>query len=345
MKNYYEILGVSKEATAEEIKKTYRKLSLKYHPDKNPDGEERFKEISEAYGVLSDPNKKSKYDRGGGVNIEDLFGNAGSNNPFDAFQSFLQNQGGPSHQQHHRQPKGQDLSITIGLDLEDIYFGKEKTIRYRREKNCKICEGTGGVWQKCTTCDGQGVRRVVSGNNFFRNIQTVNCDRCSGKGKLPLNLCSTCVGKGTQPESEEFKFKVPKDIKPGQRINYPSFGNEIHRGTTGNLFVGVELKPNQKFELSGDDIIYTTIISPIEVILGKTIKVPHFEKETEIKIPKPVNIYRDYVIRGKGMKKIYEFDGNLIIKLRLEVSEEITEEQMKSLKSLNKEIKSKTTQG
>ena len=337
MKNYYEILGVSKEATPEEIKKSYRKLSLKYHPDKNPEGEERFKEISEAYGVLSDTNKKAKYDSGGGVNLEDLFGNMSSNNPFDAFQSFFSQ----NRQHHHRQPKGRDLSITIGLDLEDIFFGNEKTIRYKRERNCKSCEGTGGVWQKCTTCDGQGVRKVVSGNNFFRNIHTVNCDRCSGKGKLPLNLCNICVGKGTTSEPEEFKFKVPQDIKPGQRVNYPSFGNEIHNGMTGNLLVGVELKPNQKFELVGDDLIYNTTINPIEVMLGKKVRVPHFEKEIEINIPRPANIYRDYVVRGKGMKKVYEYDGNLIIRLTLEALKDITEEQIESLKKLDKDINPK----
>ena len=127
---------------------------------------------------LVTPLKKSKYDSGGGINIEDFFNNMGSNNPFDAFQSFF-SQGG-SRRQQQRQPKGQDLSITIGLDLEDIFFGNEKKIRYKREKICKSCVGTGGVWQKCTNCDGQGVRRVVSGNNFFRNVHTVNCDRCSG---------------------------------------------------------------------------------------------------------------------------------------------------------------------
>ena len=338
MKNYYEILGVSKEATTEEIKKAYRKLSLKYHPDKNPDGEEQFKEIAEAYTTLSDPNKKAKYDSGGGVNFEDLFGNMGSTNPFDAFESFFsQNR----NQHRQRQKKGKDLSITIGLNLEDIYFGKEKTIRYKREKNCKSCTGTGGVWQKCTTCDGSGVRKVVSGNNFFRNIHTVNCDRCGGRGKLPLNLCSSCVGKGTTLESEKFSFKVPQDIQPGQRINYPSFGNEIYDGITGSLFVGIELKPNQKFEMVNNDLVYKTIITPLEVILGKTIKVPHFEGEVEVKIPSPANIYRDYVLRGKGMKKIYEYNGNLVIKLTLDTSSEITEEQKENLKKINEEVLSK----
>ena len=199
------------------------------------------------------------------------------------------------------------------------------------------------MWQKCTNCDGQGVKRVVSGNNFFRNIHTINCDRCSGRGKLPLNLCSTCMGNGTTREEEEFTFKPPSDIKPGQRINYPAFGNEIHNGITGDLFVGVELKPNQKFELLGDDLIYNTTINPIEVVVGKTVRVPHFDKELEVKIPKSANIYRDYIVRGKGMKRVYEYNGNLIIRLTLEVPEGFTEEQIETLKSLNEKMETKTT--
>ena len=202
MKNYYEILGVSKEATAEEMKKAYRKLSLKYHPDKNPQGEEKFKEISKAYGVLSDVNKKANYDSGGGVNLEDLFGNAGPTNPFESFFSQQRQQ-----QRQQQRPKGKDLAITIGLDLDEIFFSKEKTIRYKRELNCKSCFGTGGTWQKCRNCEGQGFKRVVTGNNFYRNIQTINCDSCGGRGKLPLNLCGGCVGKGTTSKPEDFTFK------------------------------------------------------------------------------------------------------------------------------------------
>ena len=294
MKNYYEILGVSKEATAEEMKKAYRKLSLKYHPDKNPQGEEKFKEISKAYGVLSDVNKKANYDSGGGVNLEDLFGNAGPTNPFESFFSQQRQQ-----QRQQQRPKGKDLAITIGLDLDEIFFSKEKTIRYKRELNCKSCFGTGGTWQKCRNCEGQGFKRVVTGNNFYRNI------------------------------------------KPGQRINYPGFGNETYQGVTGNLLVGIELRPNQLFDMVNDDLVYNAIINPIEVILGKTIKVPHFNGEVEVVIPENANIYRDYVVRGKGMSKVYEYNGNLIIKLNLQVPSEITEEQKETLKTLNKEFQPK----
>tara|TARA_R110001592_G_scaffold61361_4_gene187022 strand:- start:608 stop:1630 length:1023 start_codon:yes stop_codon:yes gene_type:complete len=334
MKNYYEILGVSKEATPEEIKKAYRKLSLKYHPDKNPSGEEKFKEIAEAYDILSHADKKAKYDSGGGVRLEDLFGGMGGTNPFDSFESFFsQSQG----RQNHRQQKGRDLSITIGLDLEDIYYGKEKTIKYSRQKVCNDCTGTGGVWQKCTNCGGVGTKRVVSGNNFFRNIHTIACERCNGNGKLPLNLCSACVGHGTTSKGETFTFKVPTDIRPGQRVNYPNFGDERPDGVTGGLFVGIEMKPGQEFELVINDLIYTVDVNPLDVLLGKKIKVPHFEKEIEVKIPPFINIYRDYVVRGKGMKQIYQFDGNLIVKLKLTTPENITEEQKEIINKLNGE--------
>jgi|TARA_R110000796_G_C14506966_1_gene429499 molecular chaperone DnaJ len=341
MKNYYEILGVSKEATPEEIKKSYRKLSLKYHPDKNPQGEETFKEISEAYGILSNPDKKAKYDSGGGIRMEDFFNDSG-HNPFESFQSFFSRQ---NQNRGPRREKGRDLSMTIGLDLEDIYYGKEKTVKYVRQKICVPCQGSGGVWQKCTNCDGIGTKRVVSGNNFFRNVHTINCDRCNGKGKLPLNLCTKCVGNGTIGNEEKFTFKIPTDIKPGQRVNYPSYGDEKPNGVTGSLFVGIELKPNQKFEMVGNDLVYKTYITPLEVIIGKKIKIPHFDSDLDIDIPSSANIYRDYVLRGKGMRKVYEYDGNLIVKLNLKnISGELTEEQKDRITEINKEVNSKIDQ-
>jgi len=337
MKNYYEILGVSKEATPEEIKKSYRKLSLKYHPDKNPDGEEKFKEISEAYGILSDSDKKAKYDSGGNINFEELFGNMSKSNPFDAFESFFSSRGRPQ-----TQLKGKDLSLTIAIDLEDIYYGKEKTIKYNRQKFCGECSGSGGVWQKCTACNGQGTKQIMTGNNFFRNIHTVNCDRCGGRGKLPLSLCWKCNGNGTLPNEEKFTFKIPTDIRPGQRVNYPNYGDEKPGGLAGNLFVGIELKPNQMFELIENDLIYYADINPLEVILGKTLNIPHFENKLDIKIPPSADIYRNYVLRGKGMKRIYDYDGNLIVKLNLKAPTELTKEQKETLDKINKEDNFKT---
>ena len=331
MKNYYEILGVSKEATAEEIKKSYRKLSLKYHPDKNPEGEERFKEISQAYGVLSDPNKKSQYDSSGGANIEDLFGGGFGENPFDAFQQFF---GGGRKQNQHIKPKGQDLLITIGVDIEDIYFTNQKTIKYNRELICLSCKGTGGEWDHCVHCKGMGVKRVVTGNSFFRNIHTIECQSCSGKGKSPKNLCTTCVGKGTTPREEIFKFKIPLDIRPGQKIHYHRFGNEILDGDSGGLIVGLELKPNQKFKLVGNDLVFNTKLNPIEVMLGKDIKIPHFDGELELKLPELMNINKTYVIRGKGMKLVYEYNGNLIVEVELQMPKSLTEEQKKTLNTI-----------
>ena len=147
------ILGVSKEATDAEIKKAYRKLSLKYHPDKNPQGEETFKEISEAYTILGDTTKRAQYDRGDGIRLEDLFGDSfKGGNPFDSFQSFFSGQR-PSRRQ---QSKGKDLAITIAVSIEEIYFGKEKHIKYKREKTCNNCVGTGGEWKICRECNGEG---------------------------------------------------------------------------------------------------------------------------------------------------------------------------------------------
>ena len=334
MKNYYEILGVSKEATDAEIKKVYRKLSLKYHPDKNPQGEETFKEISEAYTILSDKNKRAKYDRGGDIRLEDLFGDSfNSGNPFDSFQSFFSGQ----RRSRRAQPKGKDLAITISVSIEEIYFSKEKHIKYKREKTCNKCAGTGGEWRICRECNGEGTQRRVSGNSFFKNIHQVICEVCNGQGKIPITLCTICVGKGTQLKPETFKFKLPRDIRPNGRIHYPTFGNQKPNGEDGGLFVGIELKQNEIFELEGNNLIYTTELTPLDVLIGKEIKIPHFEAELTLKLPELMNIKKEYILKGKGMKQIYEYNGNLIVKIEIKSPKMITPEQKKVLEELNKE--------
>ena len=253
-------------------------------------------------------------------------------NPFDTFESFFS-----GRRPQQPQEKGRDLSLTIGIELEDIFFGKEKTIKYNRQVACKTCKGSGGVWQKCTLCDGMGIKRVVTGNSFFRNIHTITCERCSGRGRLPLNLCSGCSGKGTITKEEKFSFKVPCDIRPGQRIHYPNFGDEKHNAITGALFVGIELKAHQKFELIGDDLVYIATITPIELIIGAIITVPYFEKDLELKIPELGDVNQKYIFRGKGMKKVYEYNGNLIIKLILKSPDNLTKKQKETLSEINSE--------
>ena len=335
MKNYYEILGVSKEATQEEIKKSYRKLSLKYHPDKNPKGEETFKEISEAYGILSNPDKKAKYDSGGDINFEDLMrGGFGASNPFESFQSFF------NRNNHNQKPqKGRNIGVTIGVNIEDIYFANKKTIRYKRERLCGTCNGSGGEWVICDYCGGNGVKQVVTGNSFIRNVRTVKCVKCSGRGKNPIKTCIPCIGKGTNSSEELFEFNIPRDIRPGERINYPTYGDEIPNGVTGDLLVGIELKPNQKFTLEGNNLIYVQNLNPLDVILGTLCVLPHFEGELKIEIPPLVDINNKFSLRGKGMKLVYDYNGDLIVKLRLDSNLTLEKNQVKILKKLNQELK------
>ena len=340
MKNYYEILGVSKEATQEEIKKSYRKLSLKYHPDKNPEGEEMFKQISEAYGILSNPDKKTKYDSGGDINFEDLLrGGFGGTNPFESFQSFFNR-----NNNQQRQQKGRNIGVTIGVNIEDIYFSNKKTIKYKRERLCNTCNGTGGDWVSCDYCGGRGIKQVVTGNSFIRNVRNIKCIKCNGRGKTPIRTCIPCVGKGTKSIEEIFEFSLPRDIRPGERINYPTYGDEIPNGITGDLLVGVELKPNQKFILEGNNLIYIENLTPLDVILGKECNIPHFEGELKIKIPPLVSINNKFSLRGKGMKLIYEYNGDLIVKLELDSSLTLTNSQVETLKKINDELNDNSNQ-
>jgi len=331
MKDYYKILGINTTASQEEIKKTYRKLSKTHHPDMGGN-ENKFKEISEAYDTLGNESKRREYDDkksnpfnqfgGGGPGMDDIF-----NSFFN--QTQKQQRPTPRH--------GKDLNLKIHVTLEDIYFSKEKKIKYSRKKRCFSCNGTGGEWNVCGKCNGQGRIQMMTGNNFFRNIQSVTCPACNGKGKTPKNLCGTCVGHGLRAEEQIFKFKLPPDIKPGQRMSYPGYGDESPQGNQGNLFVEIRLSHNQTFELEGKDIIYTANISPLDMLLGTEIIIPHFDGSVKIDIPSLGDSDKVYQLRGKGMKEMGEWPGNLLVKLKIVNPKNMTEEQIEVLHKLQQE--------
>ena len=336
MKDYYKILGINPTASQEEIKKTYRKLSKSYHPDMGGN-ENKFKEISEAYDMLGNENKRKGYDNKRNNPFHQHHqGNSpfGGESDFDnIFNSFF-NQ---SRDNRPHPAAGRDLNLKVEVSLEDIYFSREKKIKYSRRKKCFSCNGTGGEWNRCGHCKGSGRLQMVTGNSFFRNIQTTVCPSCNGKGKTPIHLCDPCIGEGVQTQDQVFKFKLPKDIRPGQRMTYPGFGDESPHGNQGNLFVEIKLNDNSLFKVEGKDLIYRAIITSIDLLLGTEITVPHFDGPAKINIPALGDINQTYMLRGKGMKEIGDWNGNLLVKLKIVNPKELTQEQISILAKVQNE--------
>jgi molecular chaperone DnaJ len=274
MRNYYDTLGVAKTASADEIKKSYRKMAMKYHPDKNPGdsaAEEKFKECAEAFDVLSDPQKKQEYDTYGSVggNQGNPFGGFGMDDIFSRFGDFF-NFGNSKKRQVR---KGSDLRIKISISLTDIISGVDKKLKYIRQVKCNTCDGHGGKdLTNCGMCQGTGQRRVVQNTPFGTIQQQIVCNSCQGQGTQVRNTCSNCKGNGTVPNQEIVDIQIPKGAANGMTFNMSSQGNwGKNVDTFGDLIIQIEEIPDDLFKREHNNLIYDQIISVIDAILGKEI--------------------------------------------------------------------------
>ncbi|OAG27889.1 molecular chaperone DnaJ [Thermodesulfatator autotrophicus] len=342
-KDYYQILGVSRNASQEEIKKAYRRLARQYHPDLHPgdkEAEERFKEISEAYEVLSDPEKRAIYDargwrglheRGyeGFTDVDDIFSTFS-----DLFEEFfgIRFGGGPTRERRPR--RGADLSYEITVTLEDVYFGREIPIEIERYENCSACQGTGlapGASPKyCPTCKGRG--HVVHSEGFFRLSTT--CPTCHGQGTLITDPCPACKGKGRVRKKKKLSVKVPPGIEDGSVIKVSGEGEAgLLGGPPGDLYLKVRILPHEIFERKGKDLFLEVPISVIDAILGTEVEIPTLEEEIKVKIPPGIQPDENLAIEGKGLpdwrtnKK-----GNLLLRLKIEIPKDLTPRQIELLK-------------
>ncbi|MGB9824209.1 MAG: molecular chaperone DnaJ [Candidatus Hydrothermia bacterium] len=370
-KDYYEILGVPRNATPEEIKKAYRKLAVKYHPDRNPDNkkeaEEKFKEVSEAYEVLIDPEKRRLYDMYGheGVkqtfhqgdftwrdfthfdDLRDIFRDLGFGSSFfdEVFNTFfgVDTRGRRGYRTQKVKLRGEDIRITLPLTLEEIFRGETKKIKFKRYGICTSCNGSGssdGKVETCPVCKGTGYVREVSTTFFGQFIREGVCSNCRGEGKIITNPCRVCGGTGRVLEERELEFRVPKGIRDGEYFVIRGEGHVGEkRGDRGDLVVLVSEKPHKLFVRSGEDLHVNLNLSYSELVLGAELEFEHLDgSKIKVRVPqgsKPGEFLR---IKGMGLER-NGFRGDLYFHLNIIIPERFSKEFREILEKLTLEEK------
>tara|TARA_B100000686_G_scaffold142953_1_gene150461 strand:- start:126 stop:1262 length:1137 start_codon:yes stop_codon:yes gene_type:complete len=347
-RDYYEVLGVDKSAGKDEIKKAYRKLALKYHPDKNKGdkgSEEKFKEASEAYHVLSDDKRKTNYDQFGhaafqGAGGQSGFGNFDFSSSFsDIFEDVFGDLGsfgfGTSGRSRRKSNnRGSDLRYDVSIDLNDAFTGTEKKINYTTYKKCKTCSGSGAKPGSkptvCSYCSGQG--KVRSSQGFFTIQQT--CPECAGEGEKITNPCNNCSGVGKIQSNESVSVKIPKGVDDGTRIRIAGKGEAGSKGgTSGDLYLFVSVEPHNIFKRSEENLYYELPISFTDAALGANVEVPSIDGgKTKIKIPSGTQSGKQLRLKGKGMPVLKRsLFGDLYIRVVTEVPTSLTKRQKELL--------------
>ncbi|QEK51450.1 molecular chaperone DnaJ [Pedobacter aquae] len=356
-RDYYDILGVSKGASADEIKKAYRKLAIKYHPDKNPDdkaAEDKFKEAAEAYEVLSNPEKRQRYDQfghagaqggfgggygGGGMNMEDIFSQFGDvfggGSPFDSFFG-----GGGQSRGGRRVQRGSNLRIKVKLTLEEIANGVEKKVKVNKQVVCNTCDGTGAKdkssFSTCKTCGGSGaVRRVT--NTILGQMQTTStCPTCNGEGSTISSKCNTCHGDGVTRGEETISINIPAGVSEGMQLSMGGKGNAAPRGgVPGDLIILIEEVPHETLKREGINIIYDLHVSFVDAALGTSVEIPTIDGKARIKLEPGTQGGKILRLKGKGIPEVNSYHkGDQLIQVNIWTPKSINNEERELLEKL-----------
>ena len=357
-RDYYEVLGVQKSASADEIKKAYRKLAVKYHPDKNPgnkEAEEKFKEAAEAYSVLSDADKKAKYDQFGHAGVDgagpdfsggfgnlndilnDLFGGAFGGG-FGGFGGFGGGFGGG--QRRERVYRGRDIRVRVKLTLEEIARGVEKEISIEKNVPCPDCGGRGARnssdIKTCPACNGTGqVQRVV--NSFLGQTVTYStCQQCGGEGKIISNPCHTCNGTGLVRQRESIKVKIPAGVEAGMQMTVQGEGHAAkNNGINGDLLVVIEEQEHPDFRREGSNLLYTKVISVVDAMLGCEVEIPCLDGKQKIRVEPGTQSGTVTRLRGKGLPSVNSYGtGDLYVKIAVWIPKKLTKEEKTLFESI-----------
>lgn len=349
-RDYYEVLGVSKTATPEEMKKAYRKLALQFHPDRNsgdPEAEEKFKEATEAYEVLSDPKKREAYDRFGHQGVQGGF--QGGFNPetfadfsdiFGDFSDFFEGLFGGGRRSRHPggAARGEDLRYDLELSLEEVAHGVEKKIDVPRHETCETCNGNGCAQGTnpvtCTTCNGMGQVRFSQG--FFSVSRP--CPRCGGRGVIIESPCPSCNGAGRTLKRKKLSIKVPPGAETGLRLKVTGEGERgVRGGPPGDLYIFITVQPNELFERDGDDIVCEVPVSFVQAALGSDIEVPTLFGKARMKIPAGTQTHKMFRLRGKGLPNLRQHgQGDQFVRVVVETPTKLTQRQKELLEEFAK---------
>lgn len=343
-RDYYEVLSVTKTANGDEIKRSYRKLAMQYHPDRNPgdsEAEAKFKEAAEAYDVLSDESKKERYDRYGHAGLSDMGGGGGPggfsnlNDIFDMFGDIFGGSFGGGAGRQRRQ-QGQDLQIDVELDLTEAFKGATKTIEFNRAEVCTECNGSrmkkGSRPAKCNRCGGRGA--VVTRQGFFQ-IQ-VACPSCGGRGEIITDPCSKCDGQGQVLGKRKLDVNIPAGVDSGSRIRLPGEGEVTEaNGPRGDLYCRIRIKPHTVFQRDGTDLLCEMPITFSQAALGGVLEVPTLTGASSITLPRGTNHGDIFRVRGKGMPDVRgRGHGDLLIRTLIDIPKKLTKRQEELLREL-----------
>ncbi|MFN4146675.1 MAG: molecular chaperone DnaJ [Runella sp.] len=353
-RDYYEVLGVSKNASDDEIKKAYRKLAIKYHPDKNPNdptAEEKFKEAAEAYSILSDAEKRQRYDQfghaglggnggfdaGQGFDMNDIFSQFGDIFGDSPFGDIFGNRGGGTGR---RVRKGSDLRIKLKLDLREVAEGVEKKIKVKRYVSCNACNGNGSKngasLKNCHTCNGTGQVRKVVQTMLGQMVSTTTCPTCDGEGKLITDRCEVCAGEGRSLQEDLITIKIPGGVAEGMQLSMAGKGNVPPRGgIAGDLLIVVEEEEDEQLKRDGNNLVYDLHLNFVDAVLGTTAEVPTLDGKARVPIEPGTQGGKILRLKGKGIKELNGYGrGDQLIHVNIWTPKQVNSDERALLEKL-----------
>ena len=353
-RDFYEVLGVAKGASDEEIKKAYRKLAKKYHPDLNPgdkQAEEKFKEVNEAYEVLSDKDKRAKYDQFGHAGVDPNFGAGGYGGGFggftdmgdidlgDIFGSFFGGGFGGGGSRRNGPAKGDTLRTSVTISFEEAAFGCEKEISVARSETCDVCKGSGcapgTTADTCPDCHGSGVIRIQRGNGAFSFSTTAQCPKCNGTGKIIHSPCKTCNGAGTVRKNRKITIKIPAGIDDGQAISLRGQGGAgKNGGPAGDLIISVRVRPHPQFKRDGNAVYLEQPVTFLQATLGAELEIPTIDGKVKWNLPEGTQPGTTFRLRGKGIPNVNgRGRGDQFVTVDVQVPRNLSHEQKEALRA------------